>query len=109
MELEFKYKFSKNYIKFKLIEETNEVWMEDVYIDFENPKIFFLLLRGAIDKFIEQNYKYFVQTILKEDWESIKNFNWQIKDNNEVSPTFIITCDINDAMINIAKGLGFEE
>ncbi len=109
MEVEFKYKFSTNYIKFKLIEETNEVWMEDVNIDYEHPKIFFLLLRNAIDKFIEQNYKYFIQTIMKEDWEFVKQYNWQIKNTNEISPTVIISCNINDAMINIAKGLGFEE
>ena len=109
MEVEFKYKFSTNYIKFKLIEESNEVWMEDVNIDFEHPKIFFLLLRNAIDKFIEQNYKYFIQTILKDDWEFVKQYDWQIKNTSEISPTVIICCDINDAMINIAKGLGFEE
>jgi hypothetical protein len=109
MELEFKYKFSTNYIKFKLIEELNEVWMEDVNIDYEHPKIFFLLLRNAIDKFIEQDYKYFIQTVLKEDWEYIKQYNWQIKTTNDTSPTVIITCDINDAMVNIAKGLGFTE
>ncbi len=108
MEVEFKYKFSNNCFKFKLIEDKNEVWMNDINIDFENPKIFFLLLKNAIDKFTSNGYKIFVQTILKEDWEIIKNLDWEIRENKSNTPIMIIECDINNALINIAKGLGFD-
>ncbi len=109
MEVEFKYKFSNNLIKFKLIESQNEVWMEDIIIDYDHPKIFFLLLRNAFDKFISDGYKIFVQTIMKHEWESIKDNNWEIKNDNNESPVIIIKCNIEHALINIARGLGFNE
>jgi len=108
MNIEFKYKFSENKIIFKLFEDTNEVWMEDVNIDYDNIKIFFLLLKNAFDKFTEMGYKIFVQTVLKEDWEYIKKYNWTIKENIADSPTIIILCNIEDAIYNITSGLGFE-
>ncbi len=107
MEVEFKYKFSNNYLKFKLIESENEIWMEDVNLDYDHPKIFFLLLSNAIDKFIENGYKKFVQTVLKEDWDIIKDFNWKKRLDDNDKPTIIIECPIEDALINIAKGVGF--
>jgi hypothetical protein len=107
MEIEFKYKFSSNLIKFKLIEEHKEIWMDICNIDYEHPKIFFILLRNAIDKFIEEGYTKFVQTILKEEWNDLKNYGWVIKENTPELPYLIIECNIEEAMINIAGGLGF--
>ena len=108
MEIEFKYKFSKNFIKFKLNEENKEIWMDSCNIDYEHPKIFFILLRKAIDKFIEEGYSKFVQTILKEDWKELKKENWNIKENLPELPYIIIECDINNTLFNIAEGLGFD-
>jgi len=107
MEIEFKFKFSSNLIKFKLIEEHNEVWMDTCNIDYDHPKIFFLLLRQAIDKFIEEGYTKFIQTILKEDWEELKKYEWTVRENIPELPYLIIECEIDKAMINIAGGLGF--
>jgi len=107
IELEFKYKFSKNYLKFKLFKETNEVLMDEIIIDYEYPKIFFLLLRNAFDKFISEDYKTFVQMIMKEDWDIIKNLDWKIrKDQDDI---LTIVCPMEEALINIAHGLGFNE
>ena len=107
MEVEFKYNFSDTFIKFKLIEEKNEVWMLESKIDYVNSKIFFMLLRNAIEKFQKDNYKTFVQTILKEDWDLIKNFNWKIRDNNKSNPFIIIECELDKALENIGRGLGY--
>lgn len=109
MEVTFKYKFSKNYIVFKLHKDIEEVWMENVYIDYDNPKIFFLLLRNAIEKFTEEKYKFFVQTILKEDLENLEKDKWEVFGNDELSPTVIIKCPISEALYNIAHSLGFSE
>ncbi len=106
MEVEFKYNFSENYLKFKLLEEKNEVWMDEVYIDYEYAKIFFLLLRNAIDKFRDDGYKIFVQTILKEEWDLIKTLNWKIRENNTNTPIMIIECDLDKTLENIGKSLG---
>ena len=106
MEIEFKYKFSSNLIKFKLADK--EIWMDKCNIDYEHPKIFFILLRNAIDKFIEEGYTKFVQTVLKEEWNDLKNYGWVIKENIPELPYLIIECDINHALINIAQSLGFE-
>ena len=108
MDIEFKYKFSTNLLKFKLIEEHKEIWMDICNIDYEHPKIFFILLRKAIDKFIDEGYVKFIQTILKEDWKELKKENWKIKENLPELPYIIINCDIDKALINIANGLGFE-
>lgn len=107
MYMDFKYKFSDNSIKFKLLEDKQEIWMENVYIDYEHPKIFFMLLKSAIEKFIELEYKFFVQTVLKEEWNEIKHLNWTIYNDNPLNPYLIIKCDINDALENIVYGLGF--
>jgi hypothetical protein len=103
----YKYNFSSNSIEFDLIHATKEIWMEQVKIDYNNSKIFILLLRNAINDFITDGYTIFVQTILTEDWEIIKNETWNIRlQENGIS---IIFCDINDALINIVHGLGFKK
>jgi hypothetical protein len=109
MEVEFKYNFSDNYLKFKLIEEKNEVWMDEVNLDYQQAKIFFLLLRNAVDKFLNDGYKTFVQTILKDEWDIIKNLNWKIKENKSTSPLLIIECDLDKAIENIGKALGYSD
>jgi len=109
MEVTFNYKFSKNYISFKLHKDTNEVWMENVCIDYDYPKIFFLLLRNAINKFIEDEYKFFVQTILKEDMVHLDKDKWIIVNNDNESPIINIKCPIEEAIFNIARGLGISE
>jgi poly(3-hydroxyalkanoate) synthetase len=109
MEVTFKYKFSKNYIVFKLHKDIEEVWMEDVYIDYDHPKIFFLLLRNAMEKFTDEEYKFFVQTVLKEDLVNLDKNKWNIIDTDNLSPTVIIKCPISEALYNIASSLGFSE
>jgi len=99
-----KYKFNDTYINFKLYEEKKEIWIEDYYIDFNNIKIFFMLLRNSIDKFINDKYVTFVQTILSNDWNMICHLKWKIRSNNVY--TNIIECDINNAIENIVNGLG---
>ena len=107
MEVEFKYKFSTNYIKFKLIKEKNEIYMDDYNMDYEHIKIFFLLLRNAVDKFIIDGYTTFVQTILKDDWELIKHLNWRVRNNETHQVYIIIECDLDKVLENIGKGLGY--
>ena len=109
MEAEFKYNFSNNSIKFKLIKEQNEIWMDDYNMDFEHIKIFFLLLRNAIEKFIIDGYTTFVQTILKEEWEIIKHLNWRVRTNESYHAYIIIECDLDKVLDNIGKGLGYCE
>ena len=109
MEVEIKYNFSSNLLKFKLIEDKNEVWMNEVNIDYEYPKVFFLLLRNSIDKFINDGYKTFVQTIMKEEWDLIRNLNWKIKENKISNPFMIIECDLTTAVENIGRGLGYSD
>ena len=109
MEAEFKYNFSNNYIKFKLIKEQNEIWIDDYNMDFEHIKIFFLLLRNAIDKFIIDGYTTFVQTILKEEWELIKDLNWRVRTNESAHAYIIIECDLDKVLDNMGRGLGYCE
>ena len=109
MEAEFKYNFSNNYIKFKLIKEQNEIWMDEYNMDFEHIKIFFLLLRNAIEKFIIDGYTTFVQTILKEEWDLIKHLNWRVRTNENFHAYIIIECDLDKVLDNIGRGLGYCE
>ncbi len=108
IKVEFKYKFNDTFVKFILKEELKEVWIDDIYIDYEHPKIFFLLLRQAIDKFTESGYDTFVQSILKEEWDILKEFGWEIKKDIKDSPILIVQCKLEDSIFIIAKSLGLE-
>ncbi len=78
--------------------------MAPQYADF--PKIFFLLLRQAIDKFTESGYETFVQSIVKEEWPILKDFGWEIKKDIKDSPILIVQCKLEDAIFVVAKSLG---
>ena len=108
LKVEFKYKFNDTFIKFILKEELKEVWIDDIYIDYDHPKIFFLLLRQAIDKFSESGYNTFVQSILKEEWDILKDFGWEIKKDIKDSPILIVQCKLEDSIFIIAKSLGLD-
>ena len=105
MQTVFKYDFSKNYISFDPQEDTLELWMDEIIIDYEYPKIFIALLKSAFDKFSNIGYKKVIQHIPKEDWELVKDLKW-LKKTYTCSSIITIECNIEDALENIIKGIG---
>ncbi len=102
----FECDLSENLIEYKMVGE--KIFMERVEIDYDYPKLFFILLRKTVDGYIEKGYKKLVQTVTYDDWKYIKDKGkWNVVDS--VNSLIIIECDINDAIENIAKGLGFDE
>ena len=96
---------SDNIINYELI--NNICVMIDIYIDYNNIKLFFALLKFSINSLKDNNITQLQQYINKSDYDLLDKNKWQIvKDDNNI---LLIQCEINDAVENIAYGLGFSK
>lgn len=102
----FQCPLSKNRIEFNLIDDI--VMCEQNVIDEENYKMYFLLLRLAIDELIKKNYKKFNQTVTISDFNEnlSNNEKWTIIDTDMILETYIIQCDLINALECVAHGFG---
>ena len=97
--------FSDSMISFEY--ENDACWIDKYYIDEDNIKMFFVLLKDSIEKMKKSGYKKFLQLVSNDDWEIFlsKDDIWKIeKEHSDRTKT--IMCDINDAPRGIARGFG---
>jgi hypothetical protein len=101
--MKFTYAFSNNTID--ILDFTNPALKDDkialldnMSIDYEYPKIFFMVLKKAHDELIRLKYTKVVQYVSLDDWYSIlnKNNKWKLIEVNHKEKTGLIICDIND-------------
>jgi hypothetical protein len=99
---------SKNRIEFRYNNET--VLCEYTFIDYTYYKSYFLLLKNGIDESIKNGYKYFNQLVTIDDFNTcLKNNNkWKIIKTDIILSTYIIECDLIDALECICNGFGIK-
>ena len=95
---------SQNIINVEIDQDKKEAWLS-TSIDGNNMMAFFVLLRKCCNSLQKEKIATIVQTVLREDWDYLsENKKWTIV---EESPTCVtISCKMNDALENIAKGFG---
>lgn len=103
-QLIFQCPISKNRIELSLINDT--VNCEYNYIDYEFYKAYFLLLKTAIEKTINDGYQKFNQLVTKDDYNNClkNNDKWKIIGQDDILNTFTIQCNLNDALECILSG-----
>lgn len=78
------------------------------YIDEDDIKMFFVLLKESLMKMKKKGIQKFVQIVSSEEWDAMLSLNksWNIENymNNDV----YISCDIDNAPECIAIGLGLD-
>ena len=57
-------------------------------------------MKNAMDKFMDSGYKYFVQTILKEDWDMIKNDSPYLQDRQFIMERLATNKETQAALSN---------
>jgi len=106
---DFRCKISENSIEYKCYKKEKEAHIDFHKIDQTLSKSWFVLLRESINALSSKGYQKVVQAVMEKDWEQfLKNDKWTIKKTFTQNGIVIhiIECDISDAIINIAKGLG---
>ena len=99
---------SKNRIEFRY--DGDIVLCEYTYIDYEYYKSYFLLLKTGIDESIKRGYKYFSQLVTIEDYNNClkDDDRWIIKNTDNLLNTYIIQCNLTDALECICRGFGIK-
>lgn len=109
-KFKFECKLSKNYIEFICDPVSKKIYMERCDIDYDNPRLFFILLRKSINTLTQSKNKYttFVQQVTKTDWDTDlkKNDKWSLCGRVESELYVTIECNISDALYCISSGLG---
>lgn len=104
--VEYKCQHSKNKLTFSLGTNGTNVLLDDMRIDYDNQKLFVLLLVQSINKLKELNYKYLYQYVPTTDWEILSE-NWDkvsYVDNN----VMIIRTSLDNAPMAITKSVGIQ-
>ena len=108
---EYKCKISKNQIDYKCYKNEKEAMIDYNVIDPNiSPKSYFVILRKSIDSLKNKGYKTIIQLVTEEDYMScLNNGKWKIRNKINYTNTkcLIIECPIDDALIAISNGLGF--
>lgn len=104
----FECPMNDHYIEFKK-NNNNICWIEKIYIDSDNPKTFFALLRSAIT-ILKKNYILKYQQILTYyDYDILKkktNLDFiTVLNDDLVMQTKLVECDIEDALIILETGI----
>ena len=106
---DFQCKISENMIEYKCYKKEKEAHFDFHKIDQTLYKSWFVLLRESINALKTKGYLKVVQAVTNDDWERfLKDDEWKIKSTftqNGIT-IHLIECNIDDAIYNIAKGLG---
>jgi len=105
----FKYPMSEN----KIVMDINidnlikQCWIVNYELDVTNKQLFIMLLKEAISSMKELGINQFIQMVTNDDWNNLlqDNKSWTIL-NEECINTKLIGCDIEEAPVCVAKGLG---
>ncbi len=93
---------SNNYIEFLKFDD-NSMIIKDIYIDYEYPKLFFLVIKLAVEQLHEKKINKIYQWVSKYDWENIlKNTKWKLHKEEE---DYLIVCDTNEFLDCILESL----
>ncbi len=106
---EFKLGFSENYLKYIIYEKEKEVHLDICNIDFTHVKAFFIILKQSVDYFLQEKYETFLQYIPSTDFELLDKTKWKIREEIKDENILHIECKLEDAVFNIAHGLGFKD
>jgi len=99
----FNYAFSKNQIE--ILDYDNKIFVDEkialinnMNIDYEFPKIFFMVLKKTHEQLINLKYTKIVQHVSLEDWYNIlnKTGKWRIIEINHKEKSALVMCDIKD-------------
>ena len=84
------------------------IMFEFMTYDPAHIKIFIITLRKAIEDFIHEGFLTIQQRVLQSDWHNFlrKDSRWSMLSEHKFSQTYIIGCDINNAIDCIANGIG---
>jgi len=104
----FHYKMSDNFIAFEYDNES--CWIERYYMDEDNVKLFYVLLKDAIVKMKKKGIKKFLQTVDLNTWDGDLKTNkaWKLLSISTYG-TVDIMCNIDDAALCIAKGFKYDK
>lgn len=87
---------SDNFIEFLQFDD-NSMIIKNINIDYNYPKLFFLVLKLAIEQLQQKNISKIYQWVSEDDWINIlKNTKWKLykeEDNNN-----LIVCDTNELL-----------
>jgi hypothetical protein len=84
--------------------------LDNMTIDYQEPKLFFILLNATMKKFHRMDFERVYQSVALDDWNNFlsKNDKWKRETHVGQNPdTIIISCKIDDCATNIGKSLGF--
>lgn len=86
-----------NYIE---LEFNNEIcWINNLYVDPENVKLFLLLIKSSILKAEKKGCTKYHQLVSSDDWNSFLKYNeeWRIIRSNQSDGSILIESDIKIA------------
>lgn len=100
---EFKDNITKNYLKFHT--ENTIVWLDEYYVDENDPKLFVALLQTSIQFYIDAGFKKFSQWVSDDDWNGFlhKISYWKIILINPHLKCKLIECDLSDAAVCLVE------
>ena len=104
----FQCKLSNSIIEYLIDDIKKTAHINFQYINYNQIKPFFLLLRNSIAKIKEEGVEKIRQYIVENDWDTIlkEKTSWQIIEHNKTSKYYTIECDINSSLENISIGFG---
>jgi hypothetical protein len=97
---------SDQFIEYEYNIFTKSCWINDMFLDIDLLRPFFILFELSVSELHEKGIDYFVQTVSISEWESFlqSDDGWRVLNKNEEDVT--IECNIFDAPACFASGLG---
>lgn len=79
------------------------------FMDEDEIKLFFVLLRESVDQLKNKGCTVFRQYVTPDDWDNYlqNNSKWRIVECSEFYNNVLIECNIDDALSCIGDGLGY--
>ncbi len=94
-------------VVFRVDLQTKEAVIDDITCDYKNVKALFILLRGAVDKLVDEGITKLKQFTTKKDWNDLLKgkTTWEVETTDNITGVVLLSCDIQDFLTNYAKGL----
>lgn len=83
-----------NYIELEW--SKNVCWINNMYVDPDNVKLFFLLIKTSLAKMEKKGCEKYQQLVSVDDWNLFlkENKEWRILSENTENNSLLIECDI---------------
>ena len=107
----YKSKFGRIDLEFKGNLANKTIYFESMTYEPEYVKIFLLTLKKAINDFITMGYTTVQQRVSNYDWDNYlkQDDRWNVITKDKYTDTYIISCNILDALDCIAFGFGITQ